>query len=355
MKKLIVLLLLFIGLFGRGVVPPNSNDEINLGRAVESVAPGHFPLNQGNYGSCVAFGHAAACDILMAEDKLAGKTGKWLPASPDSIYGGARNEARDRASKSRAQGSNGYDAVKWLTADSGKGGVMYQKPYPEFNLDLTKYSIDRTANWGYWGNGGESDGIGGPIDLEARKHPLKDAALVKTLAELDAALKAGYPVTICSGQGFTKVRDADGFCRPSGSWSHCMCIIGKRNGGRKGYLILNSWGDYCSGHKYQDQPDGSFYAEPQVVARILAQGDSWALSGQTGFPKKILPDWIFGDSSRIPDDFIAPANDEKSDRDASVYMGADGYWHFKEDGKEYRYINNHWYECSTNGCRKLEQ
>lgn len=350
-KKLIVLAILFLGLFGRGVVPPNSNDEINLGRAVESVSPGHFPLNQGNYGSCVAFGHAAACDILMAEDKLAGTTGKWLKSSPDSIYGGARNEARDRVSKSRSQGSNGFDAVKWLT---DRGGVLYQQAYPQYNLDLSKYSIERTADWGYWGNGGRDDGLGGPLDKEAQKHPIKDAALVKTLAELDAALAAGYPVTICSGQGFTKTRDKDGFCRASGSWWHCMCIIGKRNGGRKGYLILNSWGNYCDGPKYQDQPDGSFYAEPAVVARILAQGDSWALSGQTGFPKKILPDWVFGDASRIPDDFIPSTdNSEEDSRDAAVFLGADGFYHFKENGKDYRYIQGSWYECNSTGCRKL--
>ena len=32
----------------------------------------------------------------------------------------------------------------------------------------------------------------------------------------------GYPVTICTGMGFTMHRDEHGFCTPSGRWGHCM-------------------------------------------------------------------------------------------------------------------------------------
>lgn len=57
---------------------------------------------------------------------------------------------------------------------------------------------------------------------------------------------------------------------------------------------------------------------------------------------------------RIPDDFI-PTTDEpvEDSRDAAVFLGADGFYHFKENGKDYRYIQGSWYECNSTGCRKL--
>ncbi len=62
-----------------------------------------------------------------------------------------------------------------------------------------------------------------------------------------AALSNGYPVTICTGQGFVLTRDADGFCSPKGTWGHCMLIGGVRFD-RPGACILQSWG--------RDVPDG---------------------------------------------------------------------------------------------------
>lgn len=283
-KKLLLLAALALYLFSQQVIPPNSDDEVFLYRAVAKVAPGLMPLNQKNIGSCVAAGHAGACNVCMALDKVAGKTSKFLPASIESIYGGARNEASGRVGHSYQDGSSGYAATTWL---SKVGGVIYAQAYPEYNIDLTTYDVPRCKSWGAISNGGDNT-VTGPLDVEAKKHPIKAVAKVTTLDELDAALKNGFPVTICSGIGFNSPRDKDGFCQQAGAWGHCLLCAGKRNEGRKGYLIFNSWGTYLAGdgahstNKYKDQPDGSFYAEPAVVARMLKAGDSWALSGETG-------------------------------------------------------------------------
>lgn len=342
----------------QNVAPPNSNDEVFLYRAVEKVAPGHFPLNQGSYGSCVAFGHAAACDVLLAQEVVARRAAKFLKASPDSLYAGSRNEAYQKITHSRSQGSTGYGATRWLTGATGVGGVLYQQAYPQFGVDLSTYEIPRTANWGAEGNGGVKDSLNGPLDREAFKTRIKSAAKVTTLNELDASLVNGFPVTICSGQGFSSTRDKDGFCRAQGSWPHCMVIIGKRGEGRKGYLILNSWGkNWVSGPKYRDQPDGSFYAEPATVAKILRQGDSYALSGPTGFERRLLPDWMLIADASVP-------------TTSEPYLGADGVWHidlgdgrdakhlngvwqYEENGRTMKFINGRWMECSTRGCRPL--
>jgi thiol-disulfide isomerase/thioredoxin len=345
-KKIVALFLLAVAIFfGENPNPPNSNDEIFLYRPVEAVAKGHFPLNQGAYGTCVAFGHAAACDILAAIDYIAGRTSKWLPASPDAIYAGSRNEAYQRESRSYSQGSSGRGAVQWLNK---YGGVLYKQPYPEFDIDLSQYSIPRSRDWGAYGNGGRSDGINGKFDEEAAKHPIKKVALVRTLEELDVALKNGWPVTICSGQGFTSTRDSDGFCAPRGSWSHCMLICGKRGEGRKGYLILNSWGnDWVSGPKYKDQPDGSFYAEPAVVLRILRAGDSWALSDAEGFKPRILPDWMLDPNGKAP--IKLASVESETDRDSHSYGSA--LAEHEKDGKPLVvFIHADW--CGP--CREME-
>ena len=69
------------------------------------------------------------------------------------------------------------------------------------------YSGDRAKAWG-------TNGI--PADMVAKAAPFKlgSAALVSTWDELVAALGNGYPVTICTDQGFTMDRDPQGFRRP---------------------------------------------------------------------------------------------------------------------------------------------
>jgi thiol-disulfide isomerase/thioredoxin len=302
LKTFLLLVLLALPFIKGGVgphVPIVEGDFVALHRAVVAVAgEDHFPLNQGPYGTCVAFGHAGGVDIVNAIDKLNGRIRVWEPASPDPLYAGSRCEAYGKESRSYGQGSNGYGATRWLKE---KGGVLYQKDYPEFSINLTNYEIPRCRDWGFYGSGGKKDGIGGPFDVEAKKNPIGDVALVQTLDELKAALRNGYPVTICSGQGFTSVRDKDGFAKASGRWPHCMLVIGYRLDGREGFLILNSWGKtWISGPKYKDQPDGSFYCEPAVMARILSAGDSWALAGKGGFKKQKLPAYVTAADALVP-------------------------------------------------------
>lgn len=263
-----------------------NDQDVYLWRALDKVRPGFYPLNQGQLGSCVSFGWGICCDTLLAIDNVTGRSSKFLEASEESIYGLARNEAFGRIGHSRSDGASGVGAAKAVT----KFGVIYRQKYDAFDLDLSKYSVALCANWGAEGNGGSKDGLNGPFDKEAQQHPIKTTALVRTVQEAQAALQNGYPVAICSGQGFSSSRDADGFARASGSWSHCMACLGYRGGSRPGFLIINSWGHvWNSGPKYPaDQPDGSFWAEPDTVARMLAGSDSFALSGETGFPARKL-------------------------------------------------------------------
>lgn len=261
---------------GGAVAEPES---FLLYRPLLRVNPGWSVGRQG-IGDCVGWGHAHACDILLGiRCDISG--GKWEAASSESAYGGSRCEARGKEFAGWSDGSYGSAAVKWLK----NWGVVYRKPYN--GLDLTTYSASLAKDWGAYGNGGKGDN--GKFDLVAKQHPIKTVSLVVTYEEARAALRNGYPVTVCSNQGFSSRRDQQGFASPSGSWKHCMVLIGVRDD-RPGCLCLNSWGTkWITGPKWpSDQPDGSFWIDERTINRMLSGRDCWALSDTEGFVKRTL-------------------------------------------------------------------
>ena len=144
------------------------------------------------------------------------------------------------------------------------------------------YSGDRAKEWGR---------TGPPHDLETKATPYKlgSAALVSTWDDLVAAISNGYPVTICTNQGFNLTRDSDGFCRRRApgatAWSSggCASIAQGHAFSRAGDPISPS------GPMVLDQPSFSFWAEQKVVESILGEGDCWALSKAPAFVQRDLP------------------------------------------------------------------
>ena len=245
------------------------------------------PHKQG-IGDCVSHGFGHAADVSLAVDWTIGKSGSFKTAATESIYGGSRVEARGVSFGGWSDGSYGGAAAKWLR----NWGVVYRDKYPSLGIDLTTYSSSTAKNWGAYGNGGQNDS--GKLDTVAKEHPVHEVTLVRNFDEAATAIQNGFPVAVCSGQGFSSTRDNEGFCRPSGSWAHCMSIVAVRYGERPGLLIQNSWGNYVSGPKFPpDQPDGSFWADASVVTRMLSGGDSFAVSGAEGFKYRDLKhgDW----------------------------------------------------------------
>ena len=246
-----------------------------------------FPArNQGQIGSCVSFGFAGAIETTLAS-QAALKRGPAQIAVPDVvqevIYGGSRVDANGGRVPFNGDGSTGAFAVKWLST----GGIIARGKYGVHNLEA--YSVDLCRKWG-------QQGVPSDIKPECVKNLCK-YALVRSADEARKALQQGYAISVCSSQGFNQTRDSEGFLQPQGTWMHCMFIAGYRGGDRKGFLIVNSWGaDWVRGPKgsFSDIPDGSFWAEPSVVDRMLKQEDSFAISGVGGFARsKIKPeDWI---------------------------------------------------------------
>lgn len=241
-----------------------------------------WQVGRQGIGDCVSFGFAHGADVHLAVMWSLGDSADWKPTATESIYGGSRVEARGLTRGGWSDGSYGSAAAKWLR----EYGLVFRQPYD--TVDLTHYSSQRAKDWGNYGNGGQNDN--GHLDEEARKHPVRTVALVTTFEEASAAIHSGYPVPVCSMVGFRMQRDAHGFAQPQGTWPHCMCFVAVRHGQRPGLLCLNSWGpNWISGPKYpSDMPDGSFWVDRKTVDRMLAQNDSFAVSGYDGFPFRKL-------------------------------------------------------------------
>ena len=248
-------------------------------------------LDQGGAGTCVSFAYALACQGAMAVDWETGRLAQPPPlVSTEVIYGGARTAGMGRETQTGGDGATGAGAARWVSGrtKAGVGGLLFRKQYG--GIDLSEYSIPRSRDWG-------SRGVPGSLLAECAKSRAIDVALVQTWDELCAALETGRCVVLCSNVGYGRsdgrmpTRDADGVLERGTQWNHALCCVGVRHAKNAGpdthrprdlALIVNSWsGQWCSGPKWGDQPDGSFYADRRHVEAALQQGDSFAVAGVT--------------------------------------------------------------------------
>lgn len=244
-----------------------------LYKALKEVNGGAYPdYPAQTIGDCVSHGHGHGNDVLQAVEIATGEADQvFKPTCTEFIYATSREVA---GILGRSDGSYGSAAVKAMTTIGMVSRSML--------VGNQAYSGDRAKLWG-------RQGAPTPLKSEAAGYKLGTAALVQTWDEVVGAISNGYPVTICSNQGFTLDRDGQGFCLAQGSWAHCMVIAGVRFD-RPGACIFQSWGsDTPAGPTDLDQPTYSFWADRPVIERILAQGDSWAIGLAPAFEKRTLP------------------------------------------------------------------
>jgi hypothetical protein len=259
------------------VAAPAPGTDILLYRAWNDALGVYVPYPRQEIGDCVSFGHAHGNDLLLCvEAALQGLKFKLeeIETDTEALYGMAREAGNMLGWQ---DGCYGSAAVKAMTTM----GVVPRSV-------VGPYSGKRAKDWGY---------KGAPADVKekAARWKLGNAALVKTWDELVAAMSNGYPVTICTGMGFTMHRDEHGFCTPSGRWGHCMLLCGVRFGSRPGACVFQSWGpNVPSGPLDLDQPDNSFWVDRAPLERILGEKDSWALSKSPFFVERPLPSaWTY--------------------------------------------------------------
>lgn len=236
--------------------------------------------NQKSVGSCVGHGTATPADVVAAVDILCrGDNEEWrFSASADALYALSREVSGNLG---RGDGSYGGAAAKAVR----ECGVIHMTKYGEH--DLTTYSEQRCRDWSL-------RGVPQLVKDAAKATPMRATTPATSIEQLWAALGNGYAANLCSNVGFDSARDSEGRCRRSGKWNHSMGATSRRTtrGGNRLILIHQSWGnDWTSGPYYLDQPLGSFWADYEDVAMMVAQDDTFIYGDYDGFVRRKLPNW----------------------------------------------------------------
>lgn len=261
--------------------------EVFLWKACEKVTGRLLPpRNQGQVGSCVSFGTGSAVEHLVCVEIANGDMEEYRDVCQEVIYAGSRVEVGG-GRLGNGDGSLGAWAAdfvrRWGIVPRGQIG----------SYDLSRYDEARCRSWG-------RSGVPSDLETEAKKHPVKQTALVRSWNEAVASLANGYPIAVCSQVGFEQqTRDQDGFVKPRGNWPHCMALLGYTKGRRPGGFILNSWGEsptmlppgQAGPIGIGNHSPAGFWVDADVVDGMLRQGDSWAFSSFSGFPARLL-NWV---------------------------------------------------------------
>lgn len=229
-------------------------------------------------GDCVGHSYALGVDILNCVQIGLNKQYKWkAPASPEFIYAGSREVGNKLDSP---QGSNGIYASEFVKDYGTLIRQMYLGLY-----DLREYDPQLSRTWG-------KEGLPSSLKRLSKLHPVQTVAQITSYEQACDSIANGYPVAICSSQGFCKKcgRDEQGFMHPIGQWYHSMLLAGiDDTSNRKGGLLMNSWGSkWAKGGMQMGQPSGSFWVEKGVLDKMLAWNDSYSLSNYRGYRRQKL-------------------------------------------------------------------
>ena len=234
---------------------------------------------QGDIGSCVGNAEAAILSVELAVDIIMGMAPMQFNCmvSAEACYAIGREAGNMLKS---GDGCYGAAVAKGVTTM----GTLFQQSYP--GVDLSEYSVPRCKQWG-------AKGV--PADLKpiAAQTKLQTSYQIKTIEEAWSLIGAGHPINQCSNLGFATTRDSDGALKQKGQWGHSMALVGRRTtaSGRKLFICLNSWGEkWVDGPTYEDQPQGSFGIDYDIVAKAVAQQDTFVKINMEGIKRRKL-DW----------------------------------------------------------------
>jgi len=244
-------------------------------------------------GDCVSQAYGLGIDVLTCVQMYSlRRLERWAgKAATEVIHAGARVQIAGGNLPFR-DGCAGEWAADWCM----HYGSLLRQAYGDF--DFTTYDGLKARAWAHKCNECTTWGGGVPEELISlcKEHPVRTAAVVKTWDEACDATSNGYPIILCSDQGFSNERDEDGFAKPiSEKWYHAMLLAGTDTLSRRhGGLVINSWGKkWIKGPKRWNQPDGSFWVDPDTIEYMLSFGDSYAISNYRGYPRRSRLDYVW--------------------------------------------------------------
>jgi hypothetical protein len=268
--------------------------DVSLSELLLACEPG-WKRGSQPIGSCVGWGVAMSVDCLAVADVLLRKEAEvWGGLCvPGVVYGLSRVEARGQRRNMGGDGSTGYHAAKAIrdfgTLHFGRdyGGTTYKAPLS----GTQETALGR-------------DGL--PDDLEpyAAKHTVAEVTLVRSFDDCAKAISNGFPVFLCSMQGFAmKFREypglGGGWLVPMGTWPHCMMACDLR-WDRPALRVPNSWGNCYDGPVDEKAPEAmqrsAGWVDAEVIDEMCKGGDSYAVAGFHGFQPSNMPEtgWLRG-------------------------------------------------------------
>lgn len=231
-----------------------------------------LPAQNQPRGTCVGRGASGAGNVLQCVQTVAGLTqSEFRSLSHAWLYAGSRKKGGMLGSWS--DGAPGAYAALWAQ----EKGLITQAEGKDENY-YGQGSDDVAVKWGYYGP---------PVELEpeASDNPFQEVAYCKSFQQFADTIASGGVVTVASNQGFTMERNADGICRPQGSWAHQMYgagVVVIR--GRAYGLIGQSWGkNIPTGPLVNGAPDYVFAVDFEILDRMLRQGDSCSIGALKGW------------------------------------------------------------------------
>lgn len=244
--------------------------------ATRQYDPKAYEEENQTTGDCVSHATRNAVQTTASVEAFVKKEPEIVPKrfATENIYG------------DRGHTGPGASCPRLAKYVMSKGGILLRQDYPELGINLSKYNASIGIRWG-------GRGVPDKVNQEASKHQITNLIVPKSVQEVKDLIAAGYAASACSGMGFSSQRDENGIARQTGSWAHAMTIIAGDDSRQRldEYLVLiaNSWGNWNSGPKVHNQPNGSFWIRESVLKRYLSSGQITFFSSFNGWPAIIPP------------------------------------------------------------------
>lgn len=228
-------------------------------------------------GDCVSHATRNAGMVDYCVDALFGETQYLGRFATENIYGG-RGHGGQGASCSRL--------AEYISAD-GPSGFLVRQKYSAPSGDAVDLSVYRASIGAGWGRQGTPAWLNEIASANRADRVLR----VTTLDEARDAIACGFGLSRCGWWGYQSRRNADGVCEVSGRWSHAMCVHGfddseSAHKYRDGLACYQqSWGDWGTGPKRADQPNGSFWVPGYRLKAEIDAGGVYVIASIRGFDR----------------------------------------------------------------------
>jgi len=261
---------------------------INHELAARKVLGDWLPAHAQRSGTCGGHAGGGGAELLQCVLIALGKRGVFKPVSHAWLYYLAR---REFGMIGRGDGVAGGSIPPAMS----KYGVLHRQESDDPRWDGAE--VDRVAD--AWGAGRLGRADGDRLAGLARDNLVTSSAPVRSAAELADGIAAGG-VGVCSDvQGYTMSRDADGFCRPQGTWAHYhvrSSVVVLPNG-RKGFGYRQSWGKSIpSGPPLDGHPPNTFGVDWNLQDRLCRSGEVHVVFGMPLWEEIPSPrdmNWVF--------------------------------------------------------------